>query len=365
MAKETTEKSAIKAAVKPAENKWLKQLRAYDDAVVPDYDSYAEENCLYTPSPYFNWIFANKSHGVPKNSSILFFSEQKAGKSLSIYAMVLEMQRRDPEGIAIIFNTELRGQLQGGVFPEIDQTRMIIYDTNLPSEIFDRVENDIKAMVQDGMPLRILAIDSLTNIIGVKRQNAESATDHLVGDHALTVQIGLSKLVPFCKRNKILLIATSQMRGNLDAGKYGPKEKMAESWATKHAFEYFISLKRAGDAEDKMDIEGKTFTEDIKDARDNPLLTGHKIYVKMEASSLGPQGRAGVFTMDYEKGIINQHEEIFWLGKDTGVIKTESNNRVFVYGDQKWVGKKEMAFAIRDDKKLADSIMAEVRKLDE
>jgi hypothetical protein len=362
MAKEEKEsKSAIK---KPVENKWTKQLRAYDDAVNPEYDSYSEENCLYTPSPYFNYIFANKSHGIPKNASILFFSEQKAGKSLSIYAIVLEMQRRDPEGIAIIFNTELRGQLQGGVFPEIDQTRMIIYDTNSPKEIFDRVETDIRAMVQDGMPLRILAVDSLSNVQGVKRENAESATDHLVGDHALTIQIGLSKLIPFCKRNKIMLIGTSQMRGNLDAGKYGPKEKMEASWAVKHGFEYFVSLKRAGAAEDKADIEGKTFEDDIKDARDNKHLTGHKIFVKMESSSLGPQGRCGVFTMDYERGIINQHEEIFFLGKSTGVIGTESNNRVFTYGGNKWVGKKEMAFAIRDDKKLADSILAEVKKLD-
>lgn len=347
-------------------NKWLKQLRSYDDAVNPAYDSYAADNCFYTPSPYFNWIFANKSHGIPKNASILFFSEQKAGKSLSIYSVILEMQRRDPEGIAIVFNTELRGALQGGVFPELDQDRMIIYDTNLPAEIFDRVENDIQAMVQDGMPLRILAIDSLTNIIGVKRANAESATDHLVGDHALTVQIGLSKLVPFCKRNKILLMATSQMRGNVDAAnKYAPKEKMAESWATKHAFEYFVSLKRAGAADDKADIEGKTFEDDIKDARGNKLLTGHKIYVKMEASSLGPQGRSGVFTMDYERGIVNQHEEIFFLGKDTGVIKAESNNRVFIFGDKKWVGKKEAANAIKDDAKLAEAILAEVKKLDE
>lgn len=345
-------------------NKWMKQLRAYDDVVDPKYDSYAAENCLYTPSPYFNWIFANKSHGIPKNSSVLFYSGQKSGKSLSIYSMILEMQRRDPEGIAVMFNTELRGQLQGGVFPEIDQDRLIIYDTNLPEEIFDRIEKDLKPMVQDGMPLRILAIDSLTGIIGVKRSDADSVTDHLVGDHALTIQIGLSKLIPFCKRSKILLLATSQVRGNLDAGKYGPKEKMAESWATKHAFEYFVSLNRAGAAEDKSDIEGKTFEENIKDARDNKILTGHKIYVKMEASSLGPQGRAGVFTLDYEKGIINQHEEIFWLGKNSGIITTP-NNRTYYYKEQSYNGKKEMALAIRDNKELAESILADIKKLDE
>src|SRR5581483_11576629 len=184
-------------------NKWMKQLRQYEDSVDYEYDSFAPENCLYTPSPYFNWIFANKSMGIPKNSSVLWYSKPKAGKSLSLYAKVLDMQRRDKAaGLkpddrrhAIIFNTEIRGQLQHGVFPEIDLDYLTIYDTNDPVEIFDRVEKDIKPMVQDGMPLAYLGIDSLTNVMGVKRGDADSVADHLVGDHALTVSIGLMKLV--------------------------------------------------------------------------------------------------------------------------------------------------------------------------
>ena len=345
-------------------NKWLKQLKAYDDAVDYDYDSFAKDNCLYTPSPYFNWVFANKSHGVPKNASILMLSEQKAGKSLSCYAMILDMQRRDKDGIAIYFNTELRGQLQCDIFPEIDKDRMIIYDTKDPVEIFDRTEQDIKAMVQDGMPLRMIIIDSLTNVQGVKRKDATSVEDHLRGDHALTLQIGLDKLVPFCKRNKILLIGTSQMRANQKAGTGGPDSQMAEGWITKHTFEYFISLKRAGAAEDKADLEGKTFEEDIKDARDQKLLTGHKIFVKCEANSIGPQGRAGVFTMDYQKGIINQHEEVFFLGKNTGVIRMEGN-RTYFFGDKKWSSKNDCANAIKADPALSKAILEEVRKLDD
>src|ERR1700687_865737 len=143
------------------ENDFLKQLRSYDDVVDYEYDSFAPENCLYTPSPYFNWIFANKSHGIPKNASVLFLSEQKAGKSLCCYATILEMQRRDPKAISIFFNTELRGQLQHNIFPEINKKRSIIYDTKDPVEIFDRIENDVKPMVQDGMKLGLIVIDSL------------------------------------------------------------------------------------------------------------------------------------------------------------------------------------------------------------
>lgn len=344
-------------------NKWTKQLQSYEDAVDYNYDSFAEENCLFTPSPYFNWITSNKSNGFPKNSSILFFSEPKAGKSLSIYAMIKEMQARDPEGIAIYFNTEIRGQLQFSAIPGIDHDRMVIYDTNSAVEIFDRIENDIKAMVQDGMPLRMIAIDSLNGIMGTKRDAAESVSNHLMGDQALTLKNGLGKLIPFCKRNKILLIGTAQMAANLEAGSYGPKEKMSASWYTKHAFEYYISLKRAGAAEDKQDIEGKTFEDDVKDARGYKLLNGHKVYAKMEQSSIGQAGRAGIFTLSYDDGIINQHEEIFFLAKNLGVLKTE-NNRTFHFGDEKFIGKKEAAFAIRDNPKLAKAILDAVKALD-
>jgi hypothetical protein len=357
-------------------NKWLKQLRAYEDTVNYEYDSFSPENCFYTPSPYVNWVFANKSHGAPKNSSILWFSEPKAGKSLSCYAMILEMQRRDDALVkagkldpdqrryAIYFNTELRGQLQHNVFPAIDKDRLIIYDTNEPKDIFDRVDQDIKAYVQDGLPLGMIIIDSLNNIIGVKRLNAESVENHLIGDKALTLQTGLEKLIPFCKRNKIFLAATAQMRANLDGGYGAPKEKLAATWAAKFAFEYYISLKRAGAAEDKMDIEGKTFEDDdIKDARGNKLLNGHKIYAKMEQSSLGPQGRSGVFTIDYTDGIINQYEEIFFLGKNTGVIQLRGN-RYYSFGGTEWDSKANCALAIKNDPKLAKAILEAVKKLD-
>jgi RecA/RadA recombinase len=343
-------------------NQWMKQLKAYDDAVDFEYDSFAPENCLYTPSPYFNWIFSNKSHGVPKNASILFFSEPKAGKSLSCYSLVGEMHKRDPEGIAIYFSTEIRGNFSP-VFSGVDKNRLVIYDTSDPEEIFDRIEKDIKPMLQDGMPLRMIIIDSVTNVQGIKRKDADSVSDHLMGDSALTLQAGFSKLVPLCKQNKILLIGTAQMRANFDAGKYGPKTKMQSSFAVRHAFEYFISLKKAGAAEDKVDIEGKTFEEEIKDARGNSLVNAHRIYVKMEESSIGPAGRSGVFTLSYDDGIINQHEEVFFLGKNSDIIKCEG--KTYSYGNHKVVGKANFALSIRDNPDLYKAILADVQKLDD
>ena len=346
-------------------NKWVKELKKYDDTVDYEYDAFSEANCIYTPSPYINWIFANKSHGIPKGTGTLFFSEPKAGKSLMIQAIVQELHRRDPEAMAIIFNSEMRGKFQNGLFKGIDPDRLIIYDTNRPEDIFDRLEKEIYPLIQDGMPLGMVAFDSITSIGGTKSQTSDrSVNDHLIGDKALTITKGWEKVIPIFKRHNIPYFGVEQMRKNVDASNpHAPKEKMAGVFSTKHAFEYFVSIKRAGAAEDKVDLEGNKYEDTkVKDARGNKDQTGHKIYFKMEQSSLGTAGRAGVLTIDYKNGIINKHEEIYELAKGCGIIIVSGKTNT--YGGQKWNSKVECAHAIRDNPQLASDILDEIRELD-
>jgi RecA/RadA recombinase len=348
-------------------NKFTKMLKSLEGSVDFNYDAFSSENCIYTPSPSVNWIFANKSMGIPKGTATLFFSEPKAGKSLLIQGIVGELHQRDPEAIAIVFNSEMRGFIQSGLFETIDKDRMIVYDTNRPEDIFDRTERDILPLIQDGAPIRMIAIDSLTNIGGTKSMSPDrSVNDHLVGDHALTIQRGLQKLMPIIRNHKINLFATAQIRSNVDAGNpYAPKEKMAASWAVKHAFEYFISVRRANAADDRVDIEGKKFEDDsMKDLRGNKGVTGHKIVIKMDQSSIGTAGRAGMITLDYDKGIVNTNEEVFLLGYGTGVIKREGVSN-YVFEDIKINGKANFAKKIKEDGELASKILEEIKKLDQ
>jgi hypothetical protein len=349
-----------------SKNKWLKQLTAYEDTVNFEYDAFAPENCIYTPSPYVNWIFANKSHGIPLGSSVLMYSAAKAGKSLMMQGIVGQLHQNDPNAIAIIFNTEMRGKFQKDLFDTIDRERLVIYDSNRPEDVFDRFERDIVPMIQDGMPLKVVCIDSLTSIGGTKSLSGErSVNDQIMGDHAATINRGLDKIVPYCKKYNIALIMSSQIRANVDpTNPHAPKEKMAESWKVQHTAEYFISIRRATAADDKTDIEGNRFEEEnIKDARGNKDQTGHKIYFKMEQSSIGTAGRSGVTTVDYKRGFINQHEEVFELAKNTNIIKTLGAGSYDVYGE-KIRGKAEVARRIRDDKELYNRLLNDVKKLD-
>jgi RecA/RadA recombinase len=342
--------------------KWLNQLRKHDSYVDHSYDAFAEENSIKTPSPYVNWVFANKAHAIPKGSGVLLFSEPKAGKSLFAQSIVAQLHKDDPQAIAMYFSTEYKAKYQKGFFEGIDPDRIFMYDTSDPRDIFDFLANDVQAMVQDGMPLRLVVIDSITAIGGIKAED-RSVADHLIGDKALTITRGLDRIIPFFKKNNITYITVAQVRMNIGA-MHGPDIKAAVPKACEHNHEYFISVKRAGSADDKKDITGTSFENEIKDARGNKTLTGHKIYVKMEQNSVGPAGRSAKITLDYKKGFINQNEEIFELGVNTGVIN-RPNNVTYEYNGQSYKGKAAMAAAIANDPALAEEIVERVKLMDE
>lgn len=345
-----------------AENKWLKQLRKHDAAVENDYDAFAIENCVYTPSPYINWIFANKSHGIPKGSGVLLYSEPKAGKSLLSQAIAGQLHEDDGEGIVMYFSTEYKGKFQKGFFGNIDPERIVMYDTSDPRDIFDYLAEDVQAMVQDGMPLKMVIIDSLTAIGGIKAEG-KSVGDHLIGDKALTITRGLDRVIPFFKKHNITYITVAQIRMNIGA-MYGPDTKAAVPKACEHNHEFFLSVKRAGSADDRKDLAGNSFEGNIKDARGNKAVTGHKIYVKMEQNSVGQAGRTAKVTLDYKRGFINQHEEIFELGVNTGVID-RPNNRTYMYEGETYNGKNAMAQAIKEDPYLGERILDQVKMMDQ
>lgn len=347
-----------------AKNKWTKMLTDYDYALDPTKDGFSEENVIKSNSPYINWTFANKSHGLPKGAGVLLSGPPKAGKSFIANSFIAEQHKKNPETITVSFNTEMRGAWQNSNFVGIDKERHVSYETNEPAKIFDFIKNDLQGMLQDGMPLGLVIIDSLSGIQGIKRQNAESIEQHLMGDQALTIGIGLDMIIPIFRKYNIPWIATAQVRANLDAGPHGPKFKTQASNKTLHSLEYFMNVRRANAADDKVDIGGNKFEDgNIKDARGNKELTGHKIYVTMEQSSLGTAGRAGIITIDYDKGIVNQHEELFLMGYNTGVIKREGTSK-YVYKDFMVVGKANFANAIKENSELAESILKDVMALD-
>jgi len=340
-------------------SKYLKQLRSMEGAVDTSYNPF--QHVIKTGSPSLDWIYG-KGMGLPYGYSEILFGPPKSGKSLITYMRSGWLSQNDPEAIIVKFNTELREGGQLAPYWGIDPDRYIAYDVNEPALIFDRIKKDLLPMIQDGLPVKYIVIDSLQNIQGVKEMGRDSVEDHLVGDLAMTIQNGLKLILPIIRRNKIALSLTSHVRANVEMnGGKGKSEKMAGGWYQKHFGEYFVSVNRGKAAEDKASLEGIKFEDSsVKDMRGNKDRTGHKILVKMEESSVGVDGRTASFTLDYNKGLINTEEELFTLGSNMGLI-TRAGAYYEING-KKYQGKASACKAFAEDAELARHVMAELEK---
>ncbi len=373
---------------------WFAELREDESVVDLEHDAFAPENCITTPSPGLNRLFANKSHAVPKGCGCIAAGEKKAGKSLFMYAWIEHLHLTDPEALCVIYNTELRGKFQKDLFKGIDPKRLIIYDTQDPTVIFDDFRDNIVPKLQDGMPLRFLAIDSMA-MIGTKAAVDKSVMDHVIGDRASIITKGLDMLIPACKKYGVTYYMIEQIRANIDGSKYTPDFKTTANYKTQHSAEYFLFFSRVSKTDTKANHLGNSLeSNDLKDDKGKKDTTGHQVWVTMAENSLGTAKRAAMITIDYKQGIINKHEEIYRMAKNTGIIAVAGSGQIIdvtddletlpeQYADQvvigdgktksmikdrsylKFIGKAKCAELIGEDPMLSDFLMTKVKKLDE
>jgi hypothetical protein len=359
-----SEDNSDKKTTKASANKWFKQLMSIDGAADLTKDLYADENVLRSPSPSLNWIFGRPG-GIIFGYSTILFGKPKGGKSLASYLFAGQLHQSDSEALVVRFDTELRAaQSSNAEMFGIDPGRFIAINSNQATGIFDVINGEIKEMLEAGAPIKLIIIDSLQGIAGPKETSADSTSNHIIGDNAMTLQRGLKAILPIIRKYNIALILTAHVRDNLDAGMYGPKLKMGGGWYMKHFGETYVEVTRDNSKESKVDMLGQQLVdENVKDFKDNKEITGHKIYVKMTENSLGVAGRSGEFTIDYTKGLINTHEEVFVLGCNTGIIE-KPNNRTYTFEGKTFTSKGDCLKAIRDDKELYKSILAKVKARD-
>ena len=349
-------------------NKLFAKLQKLEGAVNLDYDPFL--HVIKTPSPGVNWCFANKGFGLPQGYSMVLWGPPKSGKSVLCNAFTGRVHRDFPEAYTVGFNTELRGELQQSdaslkLFG-IDPERHITFDVNEPNLIFDRIENEICGLVDEGLDIKMIVIDSMKNILGRRQQNATTVDQQQIGNQAATIQDGLARILAPLRRRKISLIMTTHARAELDRveNMRGKDKKMAAAFALKHYAEYFCYVEPNESKKGRTDLAGEEFTNpEVKDFMDKASKTGHKIRFRVDGNSIGPAGRTAEFTLSYTKGIVNQYEEIFTLAKQYNVIE-RPNNVTYKYGEQQWRGVKAMLEALRDDPALAEEVLSQVYQKD-
>lgn len=350
-----------------AEKNWFEKLSKLDNAV-NEYDN-PFVDIIDSPSPSVNFIFGN-SWGLPQGYTAVFFGPPKGGKTLLCNAIVGHVHATDDKAVVIRYNSEMREKAQFTPAQMqvygVDRKRYKCFETNRPDQIFDPIEKQINDLVQEGMPLRLVIIDSVSAILGRRAMNADTVMTQQIGDHALTIKDGMKRILNVQRKCNFALIVTCQVGAEMDPHEQmrGHKYKMNAAYGLQHHAEYFVCIEKNMTKEGRVDLAGNEFkNEELTDMAGRAEQTAHKIKVTMRDSSLGPKGRVGQFTLDYNKGIVNVHEEVFQLGTARGIIQ-RPNNTTYLYKERKWVGKSAMIEALRSDTDLQKDIIKEMKALD-
>ena len=353
---------------------WMAKFDELDGFVSEIKDPYAEG--IRSSSPSVNFIFGN-THLIPRGAAVIFWGPPKGGKSLICNDIIGRLHQDDPEALVFKFDTEFREKYQmteraikmWGIDPERYRCR----STNKPEEIFDFIEKDIVDLCQKGAPIKLIVIDSVTDIMGRRAMNATSVSTQQIGDEAATLTTGLKRIKSVIKNYGITLLMVCQERAELDQLEQmrGKKTKMAGSFYLKHAAEFFVYVAPNESKEGKTTLLGEKFENAaMTDVMDNPDTVAHRIKLQMKASSVGLAKRVGEFTFDRYRGLINIHEEVFRLGIARNVLE-QPNNRSYILKDwpetgqeSKWTSKEDMLINIKQNEDLGKEIIKRVKMKD-
>lgn len=348
-------------------NKWMNKLMKLDGALTDRRDPFL--SIIDTPSPSVNFIFGN-SWGLPMGYTAMLYGPPKGGKTVLTNMFTGKLMKDDPEAMVVKFDTEYRteGQLteKSAQMFGIDYERLVPYQTNIPSQIFDRITKDVADMCQDGAPIKLVIIDSLYGIQGRRTLNSDTVDKQQIGDHALTIQDGLKRVLDVQRKYRFAMLLVDQVRAEMDPIEQmrGNKFKMRSSLAVQHQAEYFIAVEQNASKDGRSDINGNEFLdESVTDLSGKGDTTGSKIKVKMKKSSMGPFNRSAEFTFDFKKGVINVHEEVFKLGTNRGVIE-KPNQVTYSFQGKTWKGKESMLQALQESPELQAAVIVELKKRD-
>ena len=352
-------KSALKA---------LNRLKNLEGAVKERTNIWAPQNIIQSSSPGVNWLFG-KGYGFPRGYSMLLWGKPKAGKSFLSFDFAGQFMKTNPNGIVMKFDTERRdeGQLdeQTAANFGIDLERWICYQGNRPDGVFDRIKSEVPAAIQEGLDVGLIIVDSITGIMGRRECEQTTVMQHQIGDHAVTLQVGLKSILDIQRNNRIGLILTAHASAELDIWKAKKNPtKASAAFGTQHHTEFWVNVERnETKTGNQNELEEKFLDESKKGFDDQGESTGHRIRVWMQDSSLGPKNRVAEFTLDYKRGIVNQHEELYKLGIRWGIIQRPTN-RTYQIGENKFDGKPACLEAIAKSPELQKQIMVALQSLE-
>jgi len=339
-----------------ATTKWMSKLTS-DFGVIAAEMPKPSSSVITLPSPSLNWAIGNG--GLVEGKALCLFGPESGGKSLLMQLILAEIQQKYPDGICVLFDAEyafnpIWFEKLGG-----DLSRLIVRSSNDPLKIFDYISGDMLQIVQDGCPIKAIAIDSVRSIKYPKDANKKQSTDLTMGGGGASyLGSALKSVTPVIRENNITTVLVQQIYEEMDQYKKMRNPFIVpDGRALKHFCDYMAQV-------DKGETS-KNIVESGENMTGGKQQVGHKVTVKFKKNRVAAPYRTAQFTLNYEKGIVDAGNEVFELAKSLGVIYHPVNVETNKENVQMWTfadldpirGEDNMRTKVLADKSLQDKIL--------
>jgi hypothetical protein len=300
---------------------------------------------------------------------MLLWGPAKSGKSLLSYDFAGNFHKTNPSGVVLKFDTEQRDQAQlseeSAAKFGIDLNRWVVFQGNRPENVWDRIRKEVPAVIQEGVDIGLIIVDSISEIQGRREANNDSVNDMTIGDQALTNQIGLRSILDVQRAHKIGLILIGHAAAEMNVWKARRNPiRPAVAGGVLHHTEFHMNIERNETKTGNQDELEQSFTDESKKGMDDKSeTTGHKVRCWLQSSTFGTQNRVSEFTLDYQKGITSQFEEVFRLGIRWGVI-VRPTAMTYQIDEQKFTGKPACLKALAESSELQQKVIAKLMELE-
>jgi len=336
-------------------SKWMSKL-SNDFGVLVEALKKEVPAAIPSPSPSLNW--ATTIGGFQPGKIHVMYGAESSGKSALSMMAIIEMQKRDPEAIALWFDAEF--SFNAGLFEMLggDTKRIRVKKTNDPLQIFDFIGRDVLEALQEGAPIKAIVVDSIKAIRYPKDHKKQTTDQTMGGSGAPYLPSAIKLILPVIAEYNILTCFIQQVSMQLDPMKaLRNPYVLPDGTALKHAADLMFEVS-------KLDTKAGTIEGGSTIAGGNAQI-GHKVRVKIKKNRLGAPARVAQFDFSYEKGIVNQALEIFELGKALGIIHhpvneltNRPNNQMWQFGSYDPIrGEENTKHWVVSNKKIQDEIM--------
>jgi len=360
-------------------NKWMSMFTKDESNIVAE--DVIPRTKIMTASPSLNWAM---NGGFYRGFTICLYGPEGSGKSLTSLIAIAALHQSDPEAIAVLISTEMRPPT-----PErlrvlgIDPGRLIIRQKNTLHDVFDWIESGdsiftnsdgskkgsgLRYVLEQGAPIKALAIDSIKGIVGPREQDSKSSEKEIMGDLSRFLNPALRRVLPVIRQYELMTIFVQQVNINMNADevKYQNKKYVIPSGQSlKHFCENMALIERVNAKDSKI------FSEEMKGVRKLPVQEGHTIRIKVDKANLDKPFREAEYRIHYGKGVVDQGIEVALLATGLGVIfhpiaksSGKPNKMMWQFGDQNWKGFDNLCHDLDEKPELQREIMAAVYDLD-